>query len=84
MEVKPHEQIVVNVDGSRRLTLRKRRFVFELDTRKTSLEDQHLITSDTSAPMPRSGKMRHIAATPSTWTPPSTSTTTSPQTPSYP
>ena len=41
MEVKPHEQIVVKVDGSRRLTLRNRRFVRELDPRKTSLEDYH-------------------------------------------
>jgi hypothetical protein len=36
MEVKPHEQIVVKVDVSRRLTLRNRRFIRELDPRKTS------------------------------------------------
>ena len=39
VEIRPHEQIVVKVDGSRRLTLRNRRFVRELDPRKTSLED---------------------------------------------
>jgi hypothetical protein len=39
MEVKPHKQIVVKVDVSWRLTLRNRRFVRELDPRKTSLED---------------------------------------------
>ena len=45
LEVRPHEQIVVKVDGSRRLTLRNRRFVRELDPRKTTLEDQQLMTS---------------------------------------
>ena len=49
VEVRPHEQIVVRVDGSRRLKLRNRRFVRELDPRKTSLEDQHLMTSTNPA-----------------------------------
>ena len=65
MEVKPHEKIVVKVDGSRRLTLRNRRFVRELDPRKTSLEDHQPTTSN--------------AVTPPTWTPPSPSMTTPPQ-----
>ena len=39
MEVRPHEQIVVKVDGSMRLMLRNRSFVRMLDPRKTSLED---------------------------------------------
>ena len=39
MEVKPHEQIVVKVDVSWRLTLRNRRFIRELDPRKTNLEE---------------------------------------------
>jgi hypothetical protein len=42
MEVRPYKQIVVKVDGSRRLTLRNRRFVHELDPTKTSLEDRHI------------------------------------------
>ena len=48
VEVRPHEQIVVKVDRSRRLTLRNRRFVRELDPRMTSLEDQHLMTSSST------------------------------------
>ena len=39
MEVRPHKQIVAKVDGSRRVTLKNRRFVHVLDPRKTSLED---------------------------------------------
>ena len=39
MEVKPHEQIVIKVDGSRRLTLRNRRCVRELDPGKASLRN---------------------------------------------
>ena len=72
MEVKPHEQIAVKVDGNRRLTLRNRRFVRELDTGKTSSEDCHLMTSDTSALTPRLGKTRQIAVTPSMWPAPQT------------
>ena len=75
MEVKPHEQIVVKVDGSRRLTLRNRRFVHGLYPGKTSLEDRHLMTSDTLAPTPRPGKTRQITVTPSKRKP-----TTSPKT----
>ena len=40
VEIRPHEQVVVKVVGSRRLTPRNRRFIRELDPRKTSLEDQ--------------------------------------------
>ena len=47
MEVKPHEQIVVKVDRSRRLTLSNRRFVRVLDPRKTFLEDHRPMTSTT-------------------------------------
>ena len=60
VEVKPHEQIVVKVDGSRRLTLRNRRFVRELDPRKTSLEDHQPMSSDAPAPKPRPGRMRQL------------------------
>ena len=56
MEVRPHEQLVVKVDGSRRLTLRNRRFVRELDPRKTSLEDQPLKTNTDPLPVPVTGK----------------------------
>ena len=38
MEI-PHEQIMIKVDRSRRLTLRNRRFVRELDPRKDSLRN---------------------------------------------
>ena len=61
MEVRPQEQIVVKVDGSRRLTLRNRRFVHELDPRKTSLEDLRPTTSTTQQQMPRQGRMRRSA-----------------------
>ena len=83
VEVRPHEQIVVRVDGSRRLKLRNRRFVRELDPRKTSLEDQHLMTSTNPAPalIPRKMRTRQTAA--ATWTPPPAFPTTSPQTPSH-
>ena len=68
MEVKPHEQIVVKVDVSWRLTLRNRRFIRELDPRKTSLENYQPATSATPAQMPRPGRMRQFAVTPSSWT----------------
>ena len=73
MEVKPHEPIVVKVDVSWRLTLRNRRFVRELDPRKTSLED-YQVHSDAAhmeplfPPQPVSsahaqpGQPRHAAA----------------------
>ena len=84
VEVKPHEQIVVKVNGSRRLTLRNRRFVCELDPGKTSLEDQHLMTTNSSAPafIPRPKKTRQSvsAEASSTRTPSSASSATSPQT----
>ena len=84
VEVKPHEQIVVKVNGSRRLMLRNRRFVCELDPGKTSLEDQHLMTTNSSAPafIPRPKKTRQSvsAEASSTRTPSSASTATSPQT----
>ena len=40
VEVRPFEQLVIKVDGSRRLTIKNRRFVVELDPRKTSWEDK--------------------------------------------
>ena len=83
VEVRPHEQIVVRVDGSRRLKLRNRRYVLELDPKKTSLEDQHLMTSTNQAPALIPRKMRTRQTAPATWTPPPTSPTTSPQTPSH-
>jgi hypothetical protein len=42
-----HRNPKVKVDGSRRLTLKNRRFVCELDPRKTSLEDRRHTTSTT-------------------------------------
>ena len=39
VEIKPHSQLVIKVDGSRRLTLRNRRFVRKLMTR--DCEPQH-------------------------------------------
>ena len=70
MEVKPHEQIVVKVDVSRRLTLRNRRFIRKLDPRKTSFEDYHPTPSAVPAPIPTPGRMRQFAVTPPTWMPP--------------
>ena len=70
MEVKPHEQIMIMVDGSWRLTLRNRRFIRKLDPRKTSLEDYHPTSSAVPAPMPTPGRMRQFAVTPPTWMPP--------------
>ena len=79
MEVRPHEQIVVKVDGSRRLTLRNRRFVGELDPRKTSLEDRRPTTITTPPQMPGPGRIRRYAVTPPAWSPPSPTTPTPPQ-----
>ena len=76
MEVRPHEQIMVKVDGSRRLTVRNRRFVHELDPRKTSLEDHQTTTSSTPTQMARPGRMRQYTVTLPSWTMPSTTTTT--------
>ena len=56
-EVKPLEQIVVKVDGSR--SQRNR----ELDSRKTSLKDQQPATSAAPAQTPRQGRMRQFAVT---------------------
>ena len=55
--VRPHEQQVVKVDGSRKLTLRNRRFVRELDPGKTSLEDQPSTKSLSVLPV-RRGRRR--------------------------
>ena len=42
VEVRPNEQIVVKGDGSRRLTLRNRRFLRELNPEKmTTVDKQH-------------------------------------------
>ena len=56
VEVRLHEQLVVNVDRSRKLTLRNRSFVRELDPGKTSLEDQPLRTNTDPLPVPVTGK----------------------------
>ena len=75
-EVRSHEQIVVKVDGSRRLTLRYRRFVRELDPGKTSLEDRQPAISATPPQTPRPGRMRRYVVTPPPWSPPSSATPT--------
>ena len=69
MEVKPHEQIVIKVDGSRRLTLRNRRFIRELDPGKTSLRNH--------TPGPQ--RMRHYDKTLPLRSPPPTMMITPPQ-----
>ena len=74
MEVRPDEQIMVKVDGSRRLTLRNSRFVQELDLRKTSLEDRQPLASTTPSQTPRPGRMRRYTVTPPSWSPPSSPT----------
>ena len=68
MEVRPNEQIVIKVDGSRRLLLRNRIFMRELDLRKTGLVDNQR----TASQMPVPGRTRHYAVTsPSSRPPPS-------------
>ena len=62
---RPHEQLVVKVEGSRRLTLRNRIFVRELDPGKTSLEDQPLKTNTEPLPVPITGKKKRTRQTPS-------------------
>ena len=59
MEVKPHEQIVIKVDGSRRLMVRNRRFVRKLDHGKTSLRNH----------TPGQRRMRHYVETSPLWSP---------------
>ena len=60
MEVRPHKQIVVKVDGSRRFTLRNRRFVRELDPRKTRLEDCQPAISTSPTTVAKTGKDKAI------------------------
>ena len=55
VEVRPHSQLVIKVDGSRRLTLRNRRFVRELHPGKTTLEEQ-LPKLNTELPQPKQKK----------------------------
>jgi hypothetical protein len=55
---------MVKVDESRRLTLRHRRFIHELDPRKTSLEHNQPTTSVDPTQMPRPGRMMQYAVTP--------------------
>jgi hypothetical protein len=70
MEVKPHEQLVIKVDGSRRLTLRNRRFVKPLYPMKLSMEDQQQLNLRPAARSPRS--------TPTPARPPPTQSTSCP------
>ena len=56
MDVRPHEQIVIKVEGSRRLTLRNRRFIRELDHKKNGLGNH--------AQTPGPGRMRRYDVTP--------------------
>ena len=86
VEVRPHEQIVVKVDGSRKLTFRNRRFVRELDPR-TSLENQPLKTNIDPIPVPvtmKKKKTRQTASAkaPIAWTPTPAPPITTPQSPS--
>ena len=62
MEVRPHEQIVVKVDGSRRLTLRYRRFVRELDPGGSSTSDKYNPTTDTKTGKDEDEEIRSDAA----------------------
>ena len=50
VENRPHDQVVVKVDGSRWLMLRNRRFIRELNPRKTCLEDQFVIQERRRSP----------------------------------
>ena len=66
VEIRPHEQVVVKVDASRRLTLRNRRFIRELYPGKTCLEDQLAVPERLGAPDNNryvSGFMEEIDAT---------------------
>ena len=51
---------MVKVDGSRRFTLRNRRFVRELDLRKTSLEDCQPTISTSPTTVAKTGKDKAI------------------------
>jgi hypothetical protein len=64
MEVRPYEQIMIKVDGSRRLTLRNRRFVRELDPRKTGLGNHPPVARTTAPQTPGPGRIRHYDVTP--------------------
>ena len=68
VEVRPLEQVVVKVDGSRRLTLRNRRFVIELDPRKTSLGDQPHNTEPPKVPVTRKKRNTRLRGAPSSLT----------------
>ena len=63
VKVRPHKQVVVKVDGSRRLTLRNRRFIRELDPRKMSLP---------RAPVTRAHKSTRSRRRPTPYPPPCT------------
>ena len=62
-----YKQIVINVDGSRKLTLRNRRFVNELDPRKTGLGNHPPVARTTAPKTPGPGRMRNYAVTPPSW-----------------
>ena len=63
------KKIVIKVDGSRRLTLRNRRFIRKLDPGKASLRN----------PMPGRRRTRYYDETPPLWSPPPPVTITPPQ-----
>ena len=50
VETRPHNLLVVKVDGSRWLTIRNRRFVRELYPMKTCLEDEFVTKKRRRAP----------------------------------
>ena len=50
VEVRPHEQLVIKVDGSRRLTLRNRRFVKELYPVSSEVKLKPYLTRPTPPP----------------------------------
>ena len=54
---------VEKVGGSRRLTIRNRRFVRELDLRKTSMDDHPLETNTDPIPAPFTGKKKKMRQT---------------------
>jgi hypothetical protein len=75
-----HEQIAIKVDGKWRLTLRNRRFIRELDHRKTGLGNHAPMPHTTTPHMSGQGRMRHYKVTPPSWSPLPPTSITPPET----
>ena len=59
MEVLPHDQFVVRIDGSRRLTRKSRRFLRVYNPVSTSIETKDFHDLQRNIPSSREGNARH-------------------------